>query len=358
MNNTNTISSEEMDSNRIVYLDLLRVLSIFSVIVIHIASENWHITDVTSFDWQVYNFYDSLSRWGVPVFVMISGTLFLSRNIPIKTLYTKYIRKTVMLFIIWSFGYAFLFKIIVKHSLRGFVVSFLRGHYHMWFLFMIVGLYMIIPFLRVIIQNKKLVKYYLLLSFFFALVIPQSLSIISVFSEKYGLAAQKLVDNVNLYFVLGFSIYFILGHYINTISISRQLQRCIFILGIISFISTIILSSAVSIYKKEPVDVFYNYKSVNVFFESISVFTLFKSKLNKVHLSQRSLSIMKNLSKYTLGVYLVHPFYITVLIKVTHFSSTSMSYVFFLPLLSIVVFVISYITSALLNHIPFIKNLV
>lgn len=76
--------------------------------VIHVAADNWNAADVRSFEWQVFNFYDSLVRFGVPVFVMISGALFLKpdKDIPVKKLYSKYIFRIVIAFVFWSFIYA------------------------------------------------------------------------------------------------------------------------------------------------------------------------------------------------------------------------------------------------------------
>lgn len=67
-------------ANRTVYFDYLRVFAIFAVIILHISASNWHTTDVNGFEWQVFNFFDSITRWCVPIFIMISGSLFLNRN--------------------------------------------------------------------------------------------------------------------------------------------------------------------------------------------------------------------------------------------------------------------------------------
>ena len=66
--------------------DYLRVLASFGVIILHIAAKKFLSLSVYSNEWQVLNFYDSIVRWTVPVFVMISGALFLNRDIPIRKL--------------------------------------------------------------------------------------------------------------------------------------------------------------------------------------------------------------------------------------------------------------------------------
>ena len=91
--------------DRTVYFDYLRVFAAFAVIIIHTAAQNWYSVDVNSFEWQVLNFYDAIVRWGVPVFVMISGSLFLGKEIPLKKIYAKYILRMAISFIVWSVVY-------------------------------------------------------------------------------------------------------------------------------------------------------------------------------------------------------------------------------------------------------------
>ena len=96
----------EHSQERTIYFDYLRVFATFSVIILHIASSNWSLIDVNGFDWFVFNFIDSIVRWGVPVFVMISGALFLDRDIPIRKIYSKYVFRMIVSYIVWSIIYA------------------------------------------------------------------------------------------------------------------------------------------------------------------------------------------------------------------------------------------------------------
>ena len=54
----------------------------FAVMILHVAASKWGETDVDSVEWCAMNFYDSIVRWVVPVFVMISGALFLKNDSP------------------------------------------------------------------------------------------------------------------------------------------------------------------------------------------------------------------------------------------------------------------------------------
>ena len=92
---------------RIEYLDLLRIVSIFFVIVVHVTVDNWYVIGNNPFNWLVNNSYNSISRWAVPVFIMISGTIFLreEKEMPIVKIYTKYVFKIVVLLFVWGIIY-------------------------------------------------------------------------------------------------------------------------------------------------------------------------------------------------------------------------------------------------------------
>ena len=87
---------------RMLHYDLLRILAAFSVVMLHSASQFWYTLPVTDKDWLIMNSYDSLVRFGVPVFVMISGALFLSddKKTDIKRLYTHNILRLLIIYIV------------------------------------------------------------------------------------------------------------------------------------------------------------------------------------------------------------------------------------------------------------------
>ena len=132
------------------YCDYLRLIATFAAVVLHVAASNWYSTDVNGLEWQSFNFYDSVVRWGVPIFVMISGSLFLSREISIRKIYSKYILRMVIAFLTWSIFYALMtpeyFENGMLYGIKTHIDAMVSGHYHMWFVLMIIGIYMCIPF--------------------------------------------------------------------------------------------------------------------------------------------------------------------------------------------------------------------
>ncbi len=341
---------------RVIYFDVLRIAAIFFVMILHIAAENWGYTDVNTYEWSMMNIYDSISRWGVPILVMISGSLFLSRNISIERLYKKNILRLVIIFIVWSLGYSLLFNIIVNYSLKSFISGFIKGHFHLWFLYMIIGLYMITPFLRIIVEDERLTRHFLLLALAFTVIIPEIISVISVFSEKYGEWVESVVSQAHIKFVLGYSMYFVLGYYLSTKQINRKNSLLIYLMGLVGFVSTIVLTSIVSRKTNVASDIFYNNLTINVMLESVAVFVLAKNNIHNDKVSNKAKMIIAKLSKYSLGAYLLHILAITFIRKFLSLTNISFNPLFSIPIISILTFVLSFGVSSILNHIPIIKK--
>lgn len=126
------MNQKKENNKHIIYLDILRIISTIAVIIIHISAQNWYNTSVSSFEWNVFNIFDSMFRWPVPIFVMISGTLFLDTNkiIDIKKLYQKNILRIITAFLFWSAVYSIdKVKYGINHNTL--IMMFIKGPYHM-----------------------------------------------------------------------------------------------------------------------------------------------------------------------------------------------------------------------------------
>lgn len=136
-----------MKDKRIYYLDFIRIIAIIAVIVIHVTAQNWYNIALNSTTWTIFNIYNSIVRWAVPILVMISGALFLDKQIDLKKIYQKNIARIIISFIFWSLIYAII-DYSKGYALKSVFESILIGHYHMWYLYMIAGLYILVPLLK------------------------------------------------------------------------------------------------------------------------------------------------------------------------------------------------------------------
>lgn len=137
------------------WLDLLRVAAALAVVVLHVSAEPVVFeADRNSAIWQAANVFDSLSRWSIGVFIMVSGALLLdpSRHESAGEFYKKRARRILVPIIFWSLAYFALAVAMgtpMTTNRAGRLIWEGRPAYHMWYLFMILGLYAVTPLLRI-----------------------------------------------------------------------------------------------------------------------------------------------------------------------------------------------------------------
>lgn len=146
---------KQKDEVRQYYLDILRIICCFLVIVIHVSATYYYDCDIKDLNWNFGVFFDILSRFSVPVFFMISGALFLNskKKIEIKKLYTKNIFKILLILALWlpiyaiiAYTYRYHNQIIDTKTLLTVLKSTIDYQYQFWFLFPLISIYMCIPF--------------------------------------------------------------------------------------------------------------------------------------------------------------------------------------------------------------------
>ncbi len=88
---------------RDISLDIIRIIATMAVVMIHCSAflvSNFKVGTMAFF---VGNVFDSVSRLAVPLFVMVSGALFLNeeRTVTVKGILKKNIKNTGLLFLFW-----------------------------------------------------------------------------------------------------------------------------------------------------------------------------------------------------------------------------------------------------------------
>ena len=89
---------------RLAYIDQLRVVAALAVVMIHVSAMHWGDTPPASADWQAMNVYAAVSRWCVPVFVMLSGALLLApgrENEPWADFYQRRLVRVLLPLAFW-----------------------------------------------------------------------------------------------------------------------------------------------------------------------------------------------------------------------------------------------------------------
>lgn len=345
-------------SNRIVYMDVLRVIACFSVIMIH-SSAYYVVKDIGSFNFWVGNIFDGLARIGVPLFVMISGALMLDKNYQFSTQkIIKHIIRMIVFFVFWSALYCIfniVGSIIIEHEsidITKIIVSLIKGHYHLWFVYLIIGLYLIVPLLRLWVNdtNKKYVEYFIILSIIFTYIIPQIISIGSNYSNLFEHINDIIERKLSLKYVGGFTTYFILGWYINNYELKNK--RIIYILGLFGVLITIMGTYILSNTTGKALQMYGNLY-INVLFQTVAVFVIIKDKFKNMHTN----NIINSISKYSLGIYAIHALIVTIMYRIIEKVNIDFALIN-IPVVFIVSFVFAYLISFILSKIPVLKKVV
>ena len=338
----------ETTMQRKVHLDLLRILATIAVVLIHVSTLHYYDFDPRSFGWLSINFYDALARWGVPVFVMISGALFLdsSRVFNVRRLFGKNVVRLLTAFVFWSLIYA----AFSAGNWSEFWQRLFSGSFHMWFVLMMAGLYMLIPIFRKITPCIKTAEYYLLIAFFAVFLIPELLQIPALS------ALQSPMNNLLSTLSVGYGAYFIGGWYLSQKDFNKRQRVLIYILGVAGLLGTILGTSVIS-YRtgKAMPDPFFNYFSVEVMLEAMALFVFAKHAFGKRAFGARAVRWIAALSQYSFGAYLAHILVLN-MVQRLGLRVTSFSAIVSVPLLTAVVYAGSMTISAILHRIPWLQK--
>lgn len=345
--------------NRIEYFDVLRALACLMVIFIHVSGM-FVDKNIGSPDFWFANVIDGASRVAVPIFVMLSGALMLDKNYRFtKEKWLAHIKKMVVFFVFWSLAYngVFLIKRIIFHeALRWteLLQSFIEGPFHLWFIYLIIGLYLIVPLLRLWVkeENKKYVAYFLLLSFVFTSLLPQMISIGRYFETKAAADCLEriLESSLNLRYVGGYTGCFLLGWYLHNFEIKNR--KLLYALGILGFLVTVFGTYFLSVSTGTPVQM-YGQLSVNVLLCAAALFVFMKEK--NAHAGK----IIASISKNSLGIYASHVLFITILeLAAEKLHINQVSAFLYIPAVFIIAFAASYVLTALFSKIPGLKKVI
>lgn len=335
---------------RKLYIDVIRIVAIFAVVLLHVAADNFYVFKYTSFEWQVLNVYDSLVRFCVPLFFMISGVLFLrdDKEIDIKQLYKKYILRLLIAYVFWSLFYAVFNTMVISYKpfvLDEIIRLTIKSSGHLWFIPVLICIYMLVPFLRKFINkdNMRLVKYFLLLFLIFGVI---KVTALNLFEDEY---LKGILNIFKPDLIASYIGYFVLGYYLDNIEIDKKKLKYIYLLGIISVISIIILNNNYAYMLEKNTTMLYDFYSLPVFTSASAIFLFIKN------INFKKGIFIKNISLLSFGVYLTHPAILRYLVE-RDISSSWFNPIFSVPLISLFVFVISMFISFILSKIPIIKK--
>ena len=371
-----------ISDNRIVWLDVIRCVAMIMVIGVHcidpfyISPTMRAIPEYTH--WAAI--YGSLLRPSVPLFVMMTGLLLLPvKKQPLGKFYKKRIYRVLFPFLIWSVLYSMfpwvtgvlgLPKEIIGDffcytqgqesqslidSLKDVAMipfNFSHKENHMWYIYLLIGLYLYMPFFSAWIENAdRKTKRAFLLIWIISLFIPYLKEYVAncLFERSGYVFGTDTWNEFGLfYYFAGFNGYLLLGHYVkkgNDWSLMKTFILCILMFAVGYYITYTGFSTTASNPNatETEMEVFFTFCSPNVLLMTLATFLL----LQKVVITNSTvIKVLANMTQCGFGIYMVHyfvvgPFFLLI-------GPSSLPIPLQVPLMAICIFLCSWAFTALI----------
>lgn len=353
-----------MNSNQIKEIQYLRGFAIIAVIIIHTSDYasnlNLSVLSIANL------FLNYISRFAVPLFVLLSGivlSLKYNTSMSIKPFYIKRMKSILPQYLFFS-----LFYLIVPLSLHmGSLtippiskifssILLANSSGHLWFIPMIIQFYLLYPYLISMYEKTNNVKVFILIS-----AIIQNIWLII----NKGLFSSCLNDNIlniTQFIFLSHLFYFILGIYVgrNYIEIKSFVVSLKWTLSHLFILSTIIIYGFI-------IKCFINVGTISkipsycfgivymlhpiyfpVIFSILLIISIKLKDVNKVYSS-----VIFNLGNYSFGIYLIHALFLR---ELPFIMNTKMNINYtqweFYPLLFILTLGLSYLSVYFISYLP------
>lgn len=292
-------------------VDMAKAVAIGAVLLIHCSANHFARFEIGSLSWLITNFFGTVSRWAVPLFLLCSGAVMNDpdKNIPLKKLFSKYLLRLFLFLAVSSVVYEAVgvLKALDAAPLTELLAGAGRNlfygntHYHLYFFWFIFALYLALPLTRLVtgFASEQELRYIVLGFFLCGAVLP--------FLQYYSPVSQ--MHGSLLYFVLPAAFFCpglgLTGWYLHCHPPKRILGSFLLFLGgfAVTFGGVWIRSRQSSILDGVYLGAF----SPFIVIMAIAVFRMCQVLSARIHPNvQRG---VRFLSSASFVVYLIHPFF-------------------------------------------------
>ncbi|WP_104046231.1 acyltransferase [Vibrio jasicida] len=288
---------------RVLFFDLLRCVAAIAVIAIHVLAPYRNELGVIPFDqWLTAVGVNSVTRWAVPVFILITGALMLSDTRPFDAKYyvKRRLGKVLVPFLIWSMFYAYL----SGWTAQGFdfetvkeVVSNSPHHatyYHLGFFYYFIPLYFVIPLFQWVVRNCDDNVLYAYLAVWLLTSTLFLFKIDGPWSNQYWLYMG--------YLPFGYVLF-------KKVPLNRTTVSIFTGLGLVALAVTFTMVVGNSLEAdKYTVGRWFSYKTLNVILAASMIFML--CRYFGEGLTPKVQKVVSFISQHSLGIYLLHPIFL------------------------------------------------
>ena len=384
MNNTSVLS---VAKNRVVWLDVVRFVAMFTVVCCHCADPFNFYSGEPSAELEQIKFwgaaYGAFLRPCVPLFVMITGALLLPVRGETSVFYKKRISRVFWPFLLWSVLYnlfpwitgllGFKPEVILDFfpysgeeatrqalsvSLKNIAeipLNFSLLDVHMWYIYLLIGLYLYLPIFSAWVEKaSEKAQLWFLAAWGITTLLPYYYEYVSPY--LWGSCSWNSFGM--LYYFAGFNGYLLLGHYLGkrtdwSLGKTFSVTVPLFLVGyFITLVGFRYMTSDPNV-SEEGMELFFTYCSPNALLMTAAIFLL----VRKVRITSPVICrALANLTKCGFGLYCVHYFFVGPSYMFAQWIGTPIPAL--VPVSTILTFICSWSFTYLVSKLPHAKYII
>ena len=349
-----------IERKRLLYLDYLRVIAIISVLLCHAIETvySFNADAMKSLTWQSRYFQIAIFTcgrlFGVPIFLMISGYLLLGKKYDDKSIFSFWKNSWLHLIICTMFWFL-VYDLFIRYRLKVDLtlsniikdMFFLHkvGFGHVWYMPMIIGFYLFIPFVSnsiLAISERKVLVIPLLVVFYLSSVLLFINLCLRMLGDPY------LESQVSMGFSGGiYGLYILMGFVLKQERINHLKPSKKILLSIIILSSVSVTSYFINACLFENAGYFMAYDFPLTIVGSMSFFVIM------MYFEPRNDFINKVviwLSRYSFAVYLLHMIVNKLFIEIVKRTKLKLPYQ--VVVIEIIMLLGSYVLAWIISKIP------
>lgn len=342
-------------SGRIYGFSYLRAAACVAIIILHISYSaalmfGGSITQTQNI---VSMIFVNCMMWAVPCFIMVTGALLLNRarKVTYRKLFGQYILRVFGALVFFGMIFRIFDMIMDKEPVN--LVGFLRGFYeiftgtgwsHLWYLYLLIGLYLLLPFYRKIAAHsgKGELKYLLAVYVIFLSLLPL-LQIGNIYTGFY------------IHVSTIYPFYLFCGYALHNriIKPGKVLSIILVVAGTVCIAG---LTAVRWIGGYAAMEQLWGYSSIFVILQAVGIFSLFQD------IKEEGVAFLKKvlswLDQCSFGIYLIHMMFVRLIIRYMQFDPyTNGGVIGFIGLI-LGVLLVSWLVTWIMRMIPVLKKIV
>lgn len=360
---------ENKTKSRLLSYDIIRITAILLVLLVHVSGYMvlYH-SDTSSREFIVGNILNGISRAGVPLFLMLTGALLLNedRKFDVKKFYKTSFLWMALLLVGWTVAYGFFYAVLfptfhhtavvwdtVGKTMWNYALNLPTMYPHLWYMFMVVGLYLMIPVLRLFVKREN--KKYILGIILAFVVVQLAVNTGNLFTKWWTFNFTTIVNKFHVEPATGFVGYVLTGWFLTNFKINKPRRLALYGL---SLASVVLATYEVQTMLDTIPGVrggFYEPLTLTAFLYGLGVFVLLYTLCGEKETKSR---VTATLSKCAFGVYIIHAFWMEMITMWwPYWEFEAQKPLLYMVMLFIAVVAVSYLTVWLVSFIPGLKKI-